>query len=595
MLRPSSRISRHFLPGLVLALLACLTLAGRATTTAQGTFAGIPDSLEYDSARRTYTLYLPPQTDEAPLVIALHATASSGTAMAAQTKLHEAANARGWAVAYPDSLALYWDDGRTSQDLGEEPVDDSGFIVALIDSLAERYAIDPAQVYLTGIDGGGRLAYGLACQQPDTFAGVAVVSALMRERTAESDCAETTEPVNLLVVHGDDDRYEPERGLTGIMSLREVQMFWSARSGCGEPATSSGDVLSVTTYAGCAGETLTAVARISGAGHVWPRTGGYALDHIGVDASDLIVRFLAGDPDWADVPVTPDPDPEETGPQRAYRFFAPISYDPAQPIPVVFVLHGTPGTGLDMAFITGMNAVAAREGFIAVYPDANDLRWDYRTSLVPTPQTPGLDDVVFLETLVDDLAIDFNIDRQRIYVTGFSNGGFMTQRLACDSYETFAAFAVVGATAYPDLPALCASAPGLAIMFIHGTADRSVPWQGLTEINSLGQEVYLSWPVPQSVGFWVDHNACDTTADYVEVPKTDESAPTRVIINTFDGCDNDNPPVVFYLIEGGGHNWPGHPGFIGQQVAGDINMDIDASEEIWTYFTGYTLGMTGGQ
>jgi polyhydroxybutyrate depolymerase len=130
------------------------------------------------------------------------------------------------------------------------------------------------------------------------------------------------------------------------------------------------------------------------------------------------------------------------------------------------------------------------------------------------------------------------------------------------------------------------------IMFIHGTLDVSVPWDGQSQDTGTGPAVPISLSVPETIGFWVDLNNCGTVADYEEIPQSGDSPGTRVFVNRFGDCENDNPPVVFYLVEGGGHNWPGRPGIIGDEIAGMVNVDINASDVIWDFFSRYTLGDT---
>src|SRR5690606_4645641 len=113
--------------------------------------------------------------------IALHPFASSGKALRALSGLDALAERDGFLIAYPDSVDLYWDDGRPRPSWfpEPEPVDDIGFLAALIDDVSARYTVDPARVVLTGLAQGGELAYAAACQMPERFAAVAVVGATM--------------------------------------------------------------------------------------------------------------------------------------------------------------------------------------------------------------------------------------------------------------------------------------------------------------------------------------------------------------------------------------------------------------------------------
>ncbi len=147
---------------LTLVLLAADLPAVSAQAQADG--STLDFTLEHGGLTRTYTLTVPDSLDPAqpaPLLIALHPFASSGKALRALTGLDTLAARDGFLVAYPDSADLYWDDGRPrpSWHPTPQPIDDTGFLDALIDDVSARYAVDPARVVLTGLGGGGTLAY----------------------------------------------------------------------------------------------------------------------------------------------------------------------------------------------------------------------------------------------------------------------------------------------------------------------------------------------------------------------------------------------------------------------------------------------------
>src|SRR5690606_15332947 len=151
------------------------------------------------------------------------------------------------------------------------------------------------------------------------------------------------------------------------------------------------------------------------------------------------------------------------------------------------------------------------------------------------------DDEAFLGMLLDDLALDLNIDRERVYVTGLSNGGFMAQRVACSMQDRFAAFASVAATGAFRLPDICAEKDAIPAMYIHGTADRIVPWDGASSINEAGETVLISASMSQTIGFWAAHNGCGTDLDIVDIPLTTTETQTRILNVT--ECPDDAPVV----------------------------------------------------
>ena len=256
--------------------------------------------------------------------------------------------------------------------------------------------------------------------------------------------------------------------------------------------------------------------------------------------------------------------------------------------PLVLVLHARFGDGPGMAEHTGFNAIADREGFLVAYPDGIDGEWNYIRGVTGYPNP--LDDVAFLTTLVDTIAAGYPVDRTRVYVAGFSNGGFMTQRIACEAPGPFAAFASVAASGFGGMLAVCiepetAPAP---MLLIHGTADDNVPWEG-NGVTRGEVTVYVTYPVPETLAYWAEFNGCQPNAETENVPQSGRSPGTSVRFLRVD-CPA-NASVVLAIVEGGGHNWPGpdqepYPG------SGLINHDIDAAEEIWSFFADHALEVT---
>jgi polyhydroxybutyrate depolymerase len=268
---------------------------------------------------------------------------------------------------------------------------------------------------------------------------------------------------------------------------------------------------------------------------------------------------------------------------RTYWLHVPD--DLTDPAPLVLVLHGRFGDGPSIANHTGFNAIADREGFIAAYPDGIDGEWNFVRGVPGYPNTH--DDVAFLTELVDVIAAEYPVDRTRVYATGFSNGGFMAERIACEAPAPFAAFATVAAAGFGGMLNVClepetAPAP---ILLIHGTADDNIPWDGMS-VTRGDRTVYITYPIPDTVGYWAGFNGCQPEAETTDVPRSHLSPGTSVRILTID-CP-PNASVVLYIVEGGGHNWP-NPTHQPYPGSGLINRDIDAAEEIWSFFDAHTL------
>jgi polyhydroxybutyrate depolymerase len=573
---------------LVAALCAVVSLVAPLPAAAQDGRG----SLVHDGLERSYVLHVPPSYDgatPAPLLVALHANASSGRAMQALTGLDEAADEAGMIVAYPDSYDTGWAEDATNTDT----VDDAGFIIALIDALSADYAIDPDQVFLTGFANGGLMAFRLACEQPQRFAGIATVGPLMWHYHREGCPAEAAAPVNLLMIYGNADMYYTgethrfnspwEENPPLILGVEHTLEFWTARNECEPAQTLEAPGENRRIIHACADDTTTAIYEIEGGKQFWPRTGDYVLNQFGLDINKKIMAFFAGDDTWmTPQPLFPD------GWARTWTVYVPSSYDPASPMPAVVTLHGRFGSGAGTAVYTGMNDIAEEHGFIAIYPDGlvndyaesdADTGWNY---IKGSPYYMDIepDDAVFLANLLDDLSRDLNIDRTRVYVNGMSNGGFMVHNLACRDPENYAAYATVAGSAYMGLPETCQTGTPVPMLIIHGTADDNIPWAGRTAFIA-GEDRYVSAPIQGVFAFWVERNGCNPEVIETEdLPASDPDTHVRIL--AVHECPHD-VDVVLYAIFGGGHNWPG----IQSEYVENVNMDINAGEVMWDFFSQY--------
>ncbi len=263
---------------------------------------------------------------------------------------------------------------------------------------------------------------------------------------------------------------------------------------------------------------------------------------------------------------------------RTYRVHLPPSYDAGKRWPVVLALHGGGATGRGTERLTHLGEIADRHGFIVVYPDGIRRGWaDGRGGT--GAERAGVDDVGFLAALIDKLAGEYSIDPARVYATGISNGGFMSQRLACELSARIAAIAVVAATIGESLAGRCKPLRPVPVLMIHGTEDPLVPWAGGKVKVGAGGRI-LS--VNASIRKWASLDGCAATPTVTpsRKPSTDG---TRVRREVYGGC-TDGAEVVLYAIEGGGHTWPGGLQYFPERFIGKTSRDIDAGEVIWEFF-----------
>jgi polyhydroxybutyrate depolymerase len=559
------------------------------------------------STQRTFGIYVPPgysPSRPAPLIIALHGRFSSAKALHAMSHLQAVADARGAILLYPEAHGAFWGDGGHAALQRNEPEpDDVAFLSTLSDTIMAEYNIDPARVYLLGHDSGGAMAMRFLCQSHAPFhvAGVTIVSALMWDFTA-SACAGYAAPTSILFVHGRDSELFPTDGAgaqqgfnASRLSARDTLAFWRRVDGCSDAGGMSGSDGSVLT--GCKSGTRVAYVGIPGARQAWVHDEtGYRLNAFGMDTARLVDSFLFG----GNAFTLPSPHPGPNAP-RDYILYVPPTYEAGKPTPVMVLLHGRPSGPAEMARISNMNAVAFRHGFIVVYPEGLNHEWnaqfDLYTRSSRSMHTSGLeaeglkqDDVGFLKTLVADLGVDLNIDRSRMYVAGFSNGGFMTLRMACSGSDTFAAFAEGGSALYPVMTDLCAGSKPAPMFFMHGTADPSIPYDGVRrrdDTSGLPARVTLS--VKETVGLFARRNGCADKGIFTTFAESGRSPGTKLQRYIPNSCPPASP-IVFYVVEGGGHTWPGSAGIMDEKRFGLTNMDMDASEKIWEFVSAQHLG-----
>jgi polyhydroxybutyrate depolymerase len=254
--------------------------------------------------------------------------------------------------------------------------------------------------------------------------------------------------------------------------------------------------------------------------------------------------------------------------------------------PLVIALHGIGGTGADSRR-GSWTPPGEREGFITVYPDGIDKRWDYGRQLNrPMPLVDGqkVDDIVFFTALIERAVSELDVDRKRVYLAGYSNGGLMAHRIACAMDQQFAAVAsyISGMTNWQAQG--CRRECPVPIMLIAGTDDIFQSYAG-TSGNANG---YLL-SVPNTIAIWRGRNGCKT---YYEenLPDIEKLDGTTVTLGRYDNC-TDNAEVLFYRVNGGGHRTPTEIVNTSPPRApyGRTNHDIDTAEVSWDFFKRFQL------
>jgi len=250
------------------------------------------------------------------------------------------------------------------------------------------------------------------------------------------------------------------------------------------------------------------------------------------------------------------------------------------PAPVVIVLHGGGGNAANAVNMTGFDRLAAREELIAVFPDGTAgrsrgrlLTWNAGHCCAQAMQNK-VDDVGFIERIIDTLVESGRADRSRIYVTGMSNGAMMSHRIGRELSTKVAAIAPVVGAIFGDEPPPQGPVPAFVLV---GAEDQTVPAAGgsLQLRGLLGGRSAADRDVAPAVDqaiYWARHNGC----------REPERVADRVSARTTWADCASGASVVFHSVADNGHAWPG--GRPGRTGAARPTTAFDATEEIWAFF-----------
>jgi polyhydroxybutyrate depolymerase len=248
--------------------------------------------------------------------------------------------------------------------------------------------------------------------------------------------------------------------------------------------------------------------------------------------------------------------------------YEPAGLAPGERRPLLLFLHGLGASG-KIAF-SGLNLqeLGRRERVHIVAPDGNvDSKgrrfWNAHPACCDFDRQ-GVDDVARLGGLLSELGADPHVDPARVYVVGYSNGGFMAQRLACELGDRIAAVASI-AGAGPEPGVSCPSAADIAVLAVHGDADEIVRYQGGHLFDKAELPTHVS--AEQTFGDWAKRLSCRAPARpgpslNLEAKLPGDETETR----TFEGCPGGG--AALWTVHGGNHY---------------IGMNQTFQREIWSY------------
>ena len=254
-----------------------------------------------------------------------------------------------------------------------------------------------------------------------------------------------------------------------------------------------------------------------------------------------------------------------------------------RPAPLVIVLHGGGGRGRGIAAMSGFDAVADEGGFVVAYPDGLEKAWsDGRAVRQPRGATMA-QDLAFMAALIDQQVAAGAVDPARVYATGISNGAIFANTLGARLAERVAAIAPVAGSLPQDLAPAFAPVHPVAVLQIHGDADRYVPLAGGFVMDEAARGAVLGFEA--NLALWARANRCPGPLTRSPLAARLPADPTRVERLAY-GPGPGGVAVNGLLIHGGGHTWPGGttPGLLKLLGVGRTSGQLDASRAIWGFF-----------
>ena len=274
-------------PLLVVLALLLLGCGGASGTLPADDPATSGTTVVLDVDDRPFRLHVPASYDAGrpvPLVVALHGWGGDGARIAGQLGLSTSTDGRGWLLALPDGTVdsrgrRFWNASSACCNLDGTSVDDVGYLSHVVESVADRYAVDPARVYVAGLSNGGFMAHRLACERADLVSAVVAVAGTT---AADPPTCAPSEGVDVLQVHGTADgviRYEGGALLPGrpYASAPDTVAAWREREHCStsarpgptldSDATLPGAETTRTTWPGCDDGTAVSLWTVEGGVH----------------------------------------------------------------------------------------------------------------------------------------------------------------------------------------------------------------------------------------------------------------------------------------------------------------------------------------
>ncbi len=252
---------------------------------------------------------------------------------------------------------------------------------------------------------------------------------------------------------------------------------------------------------------------------------------------------------------------EHDGLQRSFILHMPPSFDGTTQMPLVITLHGL-GDSADNMQNVGFKQLGDQYGFISVYPQGEQSllgnAWNNGTPV------PGftVDDVGFISALIDFLITDYAVDPARVYACGYSMGGIMSHRLACELDTKIAAIASMAGVMSTATEGSCAPGRAVPVLHMHGNQDGTVPYDGNATFGLTS--------VAATIAKWQEVNGCPETPTTEAIPDSAADGYT-ISLDHYTPCTDDTE-VKLYTVDGADHTWLG------------LSNDISTTVTFWEFF-----------
>ena len=286
----------------------------------------------------------------------------------------------------------------------------------------------------------------------------------------------------------------------------------------------------------------------------------------------LMLLFYGGYDDTVDLPVQ-----TLTYDNIVREYYVSYPENSDSSVPLIINMHGFGSYAIQQKNYSQMDSYAHSKGVAVVYPEAINNSWNVGTGRGLNRQ----DDVGFINVLIDSIATDYNIDLDRIYACGMSNGGYMSYELICSLSDKITAFGSVTGNFMLNDDQSCSVSREIPLIHIHGTDDRLVDY---TDSRDYAMNTM------DSVNYWAKHNQLSE----LEIQAIDDVVPSdKTYVEKFTFYrNNSDTKVVHFKVYNGGHQWFGSPvgdWFWIKLGLGNNNLDINASKELVDFFLQYKL------